>query len=49
MIKRLQSFLDLAPDLIDNQLIEIKSNLYPWEELPHKFEQRKIKTNWVQY
>jgi len=40
---------DSLKKLIDNQLIEIKNNLYPWDELPHKFEHRKIKTNWVQY
>ena len=40
---------DSLKQLIDHKLTEIKNNRYPWQKLPLKLEQRKKKTNWVQY
>ena len=40
---------DSLKTLIDNQLTEIRDNIYPWENLPLKLEKRQKKTNWVRY
>ena len=40
---------DSLKALIDNQLAEIRSTLYPWEELPLRLERRKNKKKWVRY
>ncbi len=41
---------DTLKALIDNQLIEIQSNLYPWKELPELLESRhKVKTGWAAF
>ena len=40
---------DSLKTLIDNQLTEIRANIYPWENLPLKLEKRQKKTNWVRY
>jgi len=40
---------DSLKRLIDHKLTEIRNNRYPWQKLPLKLEQRKKKTNWVQY
>ncbi len=40
---------DSLKALLDNQLTEIKSNLYPWKDLPLNLENRKMKKNWVRY
>jgi len=40
---------DSLKALLDNQLTEIKSNLYPWKDLPLNLEKRKKKKDWVRY
>ena len=40
---------DSLKALLDNQLTEIKNNLYPWKDLPLNLENRKMKKNWVRY
>jgi arylsulfatase A len=40
---------DSLKALINNQLVEIKNNLYPWKNLPLNHERRKQKTMWVKY
>ena len=40
---------DSLKALIDDQLVEIRSHLYPWKELPLKLDKRKNKTKWVRY
>ena len=40
---------DSLKTLLENQLTEIRDNIFSWENLPLKLNNRRKKTDWVQY